>query len=143
MKMLNVKVNNKKVEKVIDDFVKGNINKSNCIIELFKNGMDSNEIKKIEVLGCSENSMVYNVLKSYILKEGISDKVEKSGRNKVNEIKEEIRKEFLERVSNKEVLILSKEVNRCISKYKKNENYIRKLIKEIEKEENISLIKGR
>lgn len=144
MKMLNVKMNNKKVEKVIDDFIKGDINKSNCIIKLFECGMDSNEIKKIDVLGCSENSMVYNVLSDYILKENIMDKVEKGGRNKINVIEEEIKKDLLERVSKKELLVVKNLLVVYVGKYKKNSNYIRKILNKIEREnEEIKLVKMR
>lgn len=144
MKMLNVKVNNKKVESVIKNFMEGKINKSNCIIELFECGMDSNEIKRIEILGCMENSMVYNVISDYILKEGISDKVEKSGRNKVNVIEEEIKKDLEEKVKNKEMLIVKNLLIDYVGKYKKNSNYIRKILNKIEREnEEIKLIKMR
>ena len=52
-------INSKEVKKVLKDFESGIINKSNCIVKLFfEYGLDSNNIKNIELLGCFKVSEV-------------------------------------------------------------------------------------
>ena len=140
-------LDSKEVKKVLKDFENGIINKSNCISELFYVcGLDSNVIKSIEVLGCEENSMVYNVVKKEGLLRGIdirnSSDVDKSS-SKSRGLSSEVM-EFLNNwVDSKKSMKLNEVVIGLCIYMKKSEVYCRKVIKKYEKLKGIEFVKSR
>lgn len=140
-------LNSKEVKKVLKDFESGVINKSCCISKLFfECGMDSNVIKGIEVLGCEDNSMVYNVIKKEGLLRGIdirnSDSIDKSSSKSSGLSNEFI--EFVDKwISEKKSMKLNDIVIGSCLNFRKSEVYIRKLIKKYEKLKNVEFVKSR
>ena len=140
-------LDSKEVKSVLKSFENGGINKSNCIVKLFfECGMDSNIIKGIEVLGCEDNSMVYNVIKKEGLLRGIdirnSDSIDKSSSKSSGLSNEFI--EFVDKwISEKKSMKLNDIVVGSCIYFKKSEVYIRKLIKKYEKLKNVEFIKSR
>ena len=140
-------LNSKEVKKVLKDFESGIINKSKCISELFYVcGLDSNGIKGIEVLGCEDNSMVYNVIKKEGLLRGIdirnSDSIDKSSSKSSGLSNEFI--EFVDKwISEKKSMKLNDIVIGSCIYFKKSEVYIRKLIKKYEKLKGMEFVKSR
>lgn len=140
-------INSKEVKSVLKSFENGVINKSNCIVKLFfECGMDSNDIKNIELLGCEDNSMVYNVIKKEGLLRGIdirnSDSIDKSSSKSSGLSNEFI--EFVDKwISEKKSMKLNDVVVGSCIYFKKSEVYIRKLIKKYEKLKGMEFVKSR
>ena len=141
-------LNSKEVKKVLKDFESGIINKSNCIVKLFfEYGLDSNNIKNIELLGCEDNSMVYNVIKKEGLLRGIdirnSSDIDKSSRSGENGLSSEFI-EFVDKwISEKKSMKLNDIVVGSCIYFRKSEVYIRKLVKRYEKLKGIEFVKSR
>lgn len=140
-------LDSKEVKKVLKDFENGSINKSCCISKLFfELGMDSNVMKGIEVLGCEDNSMIYNVVKKEGMLRGIdirnSEFIDKSSGKSSG-----LSSEFIEFVDEWLSSGKSKKLNDivvgCCIYFKKSEVYIRKLVKRYEKLKGIEFVKSR
>ena len=147
-KVEKMDINSKEVKSVLKSFENGSINKSCCISKLFfECGLESNVIKGIEVLGCEENSMVYNVVKKEGLLRGIdirnSSDVDKSSRSGENGLSSEFIGFVDEWLSSGKSKKLNDVVIGCCIYFKKSEVYIRKLIKRYEKLKNVEFIKSR
>ena len=140
-------LNSKEVKSVLKSFENGSINKSCCIVKLFfECGMDSNNIKNIELLGCEDNSMVYNVIKKEGLLRGIdirnSDSIDKSSSKSSGLSNEFI--EFVDKwISEKKSMKLNDVVIGSCIYFKKSEVYIRKLVKKYEKLKGMEFVKSR
>lgn len=140
-------LDSKEVKSVLKSFENGSINKSNCIVKLFfECGLDSNVIKGIEVLGCEDNSMCYNVIKKEGLLRGIdirnSSDIDKSSSKSSGLSNEFI--EFVDKwISEKKSMKLNDIVIGSCIYFKKSEVYIRKLIKKYEKLKGMEFVKSR
>lgn len=100
---LNVELNVTGGEKVLKEWKKGNLNKSDCIRRLLDNGYELKEISN--EMGIIYN-MVYNVSKKYIIKNDLEDSIVKEEKisveveieevyNKIKEEKGRVRKSEL------------------------------------------------
>lgn len=141
-------IESKEVKKVLENWRKGIINKSNCISELFYVcGLEDKEIKSIEELGIMDNSMCYNVIKKEGLLRGIdirnSSDIDKSIRSGENGLSSEVM-EFLNNwIDSKKSMKLNEVVIGLCIYMKKSEVYCRKLVKKYEKLKGIEFIKSR
>ena len=141
-------IESKEVKKVLENWRKGVINKSNCISELFYVcGLEDKEIKSIEELGIMDNSMCYNIVKKEGLLRGIdirnSEFIDKSVRSGENGLSSEVM-EFLNNwVDSKKSMKLNEVVIGLCIYMKKSEVYCRKLVKRYEKLKGIEFIKSR